>query len=393
MSDEIILKDEVEIDSRAESSSDKKGPKTINFEIPQVLPILPLRNTVVFPRQIIPISVGREKSIKLMEDSFSESKLVVLVAQKDGKIEEPVPEDLYRWGTLASIMKVFKMPDGTQSVMVQGFCRAKVLNFTQVEPFLKALVQPLEEQSVEGLDIEALSTNIQNVFHQVVNLAPYLTPEHLMLVSNTEEPSGLGDMIASNLNVSSVEKQEILEIMDIKKRLEKVNYMLNKELQILELGSKIQSEVQGEISKTQREYYLREQLKAIKKELGEDQDERTVEFNELRQKIEEAEMPDEALKIAEKELDRLSKMPPAAAEYTVSRTYLDWLNELPWNKSTEDNLDIASAMKVLDEDHYDLEKVKKRILEYLAVRKLKDDMKGPILCFVGASGGREDVTG
>lgn len=375
--------DTITLQETVEEPSDEQKE---TIEIPQVLPILPLRNTVVFPHQIIPISVGRESSIKLIEDAFAGNKMVALVSQRDSKVEKPKPEDLYRWGTIATIMKVFKMPDGTQSVMVQGICRARLLDFTQVDPFFKALIQPHFEEEVEGVNIDALMTNIHNLFQKVVNLAPYLTPEHLMLVTNTEEPGPLADVIASNLNIAPADKQQVLEIVDIKERLDKTNYLLNRELQILELGSKIQSEVQGEINKTQREYYLREQMKAIKKELGEDQDDRTAEINELRKKIKEAKMPEEAEKVASKELDRLTKMPPAAAEYTVSRTYLDWLVELPWSKSTDDNLDIKMAQQVLDEDHYDLEKVKKRILEYLAVRKLKNDMKGPILCFVGPPG-------
>ncbi|MCH7674131.1 endopeptidase La [candidate division KSB1 bacterium] len=357
----------------------------VNFEIPQVLPILPLRNTVVFPQQIIPISVGREKSIKLIEEALSENKLITLVAQRDGKVEDPRPEDLFRWGTVTSVMKVFKMPDGTQSVMVQGLSRAQVLDYTQVDPFFKALVQPQPEKKVAGVSIEALIGNIRSLFEKIVGRASYLTPEHVILIANTEDPGRLADVIIWNLTISTAEKQSVLELIDIKDRLEKLNYILTKELQILELGSKIQTEVQGEINKTQREYYLREQLKAIQKELGEE-DERTVEINELRKKIKDAKMPKETTEVAEKELDRLSKMPPAAAEYTVSRTYLDWLIELPWEKGTKDNLDVKKAQKILDEDHYDLEKVKKRILEYLAVRKLKKDMKGPILCFVGPPG-------
>ncbi|MCH8874384.1 endopeptidase La, partial [candidate division KSB1 bacterium] len=357
----------------------------VNFEIPQVLPILPLRNTVVFPQQIIPISVGREKSIKLIEEALSENKLITLVAQRDGKVEDPHPRDLFRWGTVTSVMKVFKMPDGTQSVMVQGLSRAQVLDYTQVDPFFKALVQPQPEKKVAGVSIEALIGNIRSLFEKIVGRASYLTPEHVILIANTEDPGRLADVIIWNLTISTAEKQSVLELIDIKDRLEKLNYILTKELQILELGSKIQTEVQGEINKTQREYYLREQLKAIQKELGEE-DERTVEINELRKKIKDAKMPKETAAVAEKELDRLSKMPPAAAEYTVSRTYLDWLIELPWEKGTKDNLDVKKAQKVLDEDHYDLEKVKKRILEYLAVRKLKKDMKGPILCFVGPPG-------
>lgn len=363
-----------------------QAPEHLDFRIPQVLPVLPLRNTVVFPQQIIPISVGREKSIKLIEEAMAEKKMLALVAQQNGNVDDPEPGDLFSWGTTASIIKVFKMPDGTQSVMIQGMKRIEIIDYTQITPFFKALVQPTKEEPAAGVDVDALVGNLRDLFQKVVSLANYLTPEHVMLVTNTNDPGRLADIIAWNLNIATAEKQVILEIINVRERLEKLTYLVTKELQILELGSKIQSEVQGEINKTQREYYLREQLKAIQRELGEEQDERTVEINELRKKIKSAKMPKEAEEVATKELDRLSKMPPAAAEYTVSRTYLDWLVELPWNKSSEDNLDVKAALKVLDEDHYDLEKIKKRILEYLAVRKLKNDMKGPILCFVGPPG-------
>ncbi len=376
--------DNAEIKIGESDEGDDPGESQLRFEIPQVLPVLPLRNTVIFPNQILPISVGREKSIQLIRET--ENNLIVLVAQRDGKVDHPQPKDMYSWGAIATIMKIFKMPDGTQSVMVQGLVRAQILAYTQQEPYFKALVQAHGEKQATGMDIEALVGNIRSLFQKIVSMANYLTPEHAVLVANTEEPGRLADIIAWNLNIATAEKQKILELVDVKERLEKLTYLLNKELQILELGSKIQSEVQGEINKTQREYYLREQMKAIKRELGEDQDERTMEVNELRKKIQDAKMPEDVEQVALKELDRLSKMPPAAAEYTVSRTYLDWLIELPWGASTEDNLDVHEAQKVLDEDHYDLEKVKKRILEYLAVRKLKKDMKGPILCFVGPPG-------
>ena len=375
-----------EEEKELEKQEGEGGQDPPDMTIPQVLPVLPLRNTVVFPHQILPISVGRDKSIKLIEEAMAGDRLICLVAQRDGKVDNPAPDDLYGWGTVASIMKVFKMPDGTRSVMVQGVSVAQVLKFTQTEPVLKALVQVHKEKEAEGVDIEALVSNIRTLFEKIVGLANYLTPEHLMLVENTEEPGRLADIITWNLNIPTSEKQQILELTDVRARLEKLTYILTKELQILELSSKIQSEVQGEINKTQREYYLREQLKAIKRELGEEEDERTVEIQELRKKIEDAGMPKEVQQVAEKELDRLAKMPPAAAEYTVSRTYIDWLVELPWSKSTEDVLDVAKAQAILDEDHYDLEKVKKRIVEYLAVRKLKADMKGPILCFVGPPG-------
>jgi ATP-dependent Lon protease len=364
----------------------REKEETLESKIPKVLPLLPLRNTVIYPHQILPLSIGREKSVRLIENAIRGDKLIMVVAQKDGATEDPLYDDLFRWGTIAQVMKIFKMPDGTQSAMVQGVTRGRILDYLQSEPYMVVAVQPYADEKVEGLDIEAMVMNLRAQFQKAVDLAPYLTPEHAMLVMNTESPGRLADIIVWNLNLQLEEKQNFLEITDVRKRLERVTYLLSKELQILELGSKIQNEVQGEISKNQREYYLREQLKAIRRELGEDEDERTSEINELRQRLEEAKLPEEAKKVADKELDRLSKIPPAAAEYTVSRTYLDWLIELPWSKKTDDNLDVNIARQVLDEDHYNLEKVKKRILEYLAVRQLKPDMKGPILCFVGPPG-------
>jgi ATP-dependent Lon protease len=381
-----MTKDDLPVEESIDTEVDEKDlPEQLDVKIPQVLPILPLRNTVIFPGQILPLSVGREKSVRIVEEAMRGNKLIVLVAQRDPKTDDPTPDDLYRWGSIGLIVKVFKMPDGTQSVMVQGLLRAKVLEYTQTDPYLKALVQAHADRQAEGVEVEALMVNLKGLFQKVAELAPYLSPEHAILVANTDDPGRLADVITWNLNIPTSEKQSVLEIVDVRERLERVTVLLTKELQVLELSSKIQSEVQGEISKSQREYYLREQLKAIKRELGEE-DERTAEVNELRKRIEEAKMPDEVRDVALKELDRLAKMPPAAAEYTVSRTYLDWLIELPWNKFTEDNLDVPAAEKVLDEDHYDLEKVKKRILEYLAVRKLKNDMRGPILCFVGPPG-------
>ncbi|RMD97279.1 MAG: endopeptidase La, partial [Calditrichaeota bacterium] len=372
--------------SEETKKNENQGHEELDLAIPQILPLLPLRNTVIFPQQIIPLQIGREKSLKVIEDALSKNKLIAVVAQKDASVDDPKVDDLYRWATIVHVTKVFKMPDGTQSVIVQGLKRARILDFIQTEPFMKVAVQAMKEEPIEGIDVEAMVVNLRGLFQKAVELAPYLTSEHTVLVMNTEDPGHLADIIAWNLNIPTEEKQEILELVDLRKRLERVTFLLTKELQILELGSKIQSEVQGEISKSQREYYLREQLKAIKRELGEDEDERTTEIKELRKRLEKAKLPEEARKVAQKELDRLSKIPPAAAEYTVSRTYLDWILDLPWSVSTEDNLDINRAKQVLDEDHYNLEKVKKRILEYLAVRQLKADMKGPILCFVGPPG-------
>jgi ATP-dependent Lon protease len=353
--------------------------------LPEILPIMPLRNTVVFPHQIIPLAVGREKSLNLVKGIGEESKVIGLVAQRDGRIEEPVLEDLYDWGTAAMILKKFKMPDGSEQLIVQGIYRFKLLEVFQTEPFFEGSVIQVEDEFEITVEVEALANNIRNVFQKIVDHTPYLTNEHRVMILNTEDPSKLTDLVASQVNFSVTEKQQVLETVDVKERLKRINYLLNKELQILELGSKIQSEVQGELNKTQRQYFLREQLKAIKKELGEYEDEGT-DIEELRAKVAEIKMPEDVKKVAEKELNRLARMSPMASEYTVTRTYIDWLIDMPWDKSTQDRLDTNKAEQILNEDHYGLEKVKKRILEYLAVRQLKSDMKGPILCFVGPPG-------
>ncbi len=368
----------------------KLNPDTQSAEIspestPEEIAILPLKGGVVYPYAVMPITIGQERSIKLIDDALVKDKTIGIVSVKNTEVEVPSQEDLFSLGCLATILKMMKLPDDHMSVLIQGQSRIRVGEYTQTEPYLKAKIEVIEEQVEKDVKIEAQMVSIKNLFQRAVELSPHIPSEVGMMVMNMDDPRTLADLIASNFNISVAEKQEILEIIDIKKRLERVTEILNKELQVLELGSKIQGELKKEMDKNQREYYLREQLKAIQRELGEE-DERTVEVNELKEKIKKAEMPQEVNQVAEKELDRLSKMPPSAAEYTVSRTYLDWLIELPWSVVTEDNLDIDEAQKVLEEDHYDLEKVKKRILEYLAVRKLKPDMKGPILCFAGPPG-------
>ena len=357
-----------------------------NEHIPEVLPILPLRNTVLFPQQVIPISIGREKSVSLISKVSETNKLIGVVAQRDGSIEHPESTDLYSWGTLAAVLKVFDMPDGSKSAIIQGLQRIKLITYLEEEPYIKAAVQQIsDEETASDLEIEAMAVNIRSVFQDIVEIAPYLSMEHTSLLANIDEPGKLVDRAISVLNIRTSEKQVVLEEVSIRRRLEEASIILNRELQRLQLGEKIQTEVQGEINKTQREYFLREQLKAIKKELGEE-DDLAVELKELKDKLEEAKLSPEAQKVAEKELDRLNRIPPSSPEYTVSRTYLDWLIDLPWSTSTEDNMDIKAAGAVLDGDHYGLHKVKQRILEYLAVRKLKSDMKGPILCFVGPPG-------
>jgi len=360
----------------------------VSTPVAEVLPVMPLRNTVVFPHQVIPLAVGREKSLNLLNNLDEETKIIGLISQQDGRIEEPKQEDLYDHGTAAMILKKFKMPDGSEQLIVQGLYRFKVTEFSSVSPYFEAVVHQQEDAGVsedKNFEIDALANNVKNIFQKIVDHTPYLTNEHRVMVLNTEDPSKLADVIASQINFTVAEKEQILEMLDVKERLTRINYLLNKELQILELGNKIQDEVQGELNKTQRHYYLREQLKAIKKELGEYEDEGT-EIEELREKLDSIKMPEYAKEVSEKELNRLSKMSPMASEYTVTRTYLEWLLDMPWEISTKDRLNIAKAETILNDDHYGLHKVKKRILEYLAVRQLKSDMKGPILCFVGPPG-------
>ncbi len=345
-----------------------------------------MRNTAIFPNQIVPLSVGRKKSLRVVEEITGGDKLMLVVAQKDGRVEDPGPDGMYEWGTVVQVVTVFKVPGGAENILVHGVCRAKIEKHLQHEPFIKARITPVFDTPAEGVEVQALVANLKGLFQRASELAPYLTEDHAALVASTETSGRLADAVIWNLNVAVEEKQQILEEIEVRTRLERATYILNRELQILELGSKIQSEVAGEIDKSQREFYLRQQLRAIQRELGEDEDERTVEYKELKKRILKAKLPPEAKKAAEKELDRLAKMPPAAAEYTVARTYLDWLLDLPFDTSTEDQLDVGNARRILDEDHYDLDKVKKRILEFLAVRKLKPDMKGPILCFVGPPG-------
>jgi len=364
-------------------SKDEKGQEKIS--IPDHLPILPLRGTVLFPELILPIMVGRKKSVKLIDEAMEGDRIIGVVTQHSSEIEDPDPGELYTIGVAAHLVRMVREVDGTQRVIVQGLERIKISRYIQDDPCFVAQVKVLPEEEATGIEIDALVMNLKNLFQRAVELAPHLTVELKNMVMNIKDPGILADIICSNLNINPSEKQEVLEIIDVKDRLNKVHLLLAREVQILELGDKIQSQVKEDIDKTQREYYLREQMKAIKKELGEI-DEYGAELKELKEKIENAGMHEEARKAADKEFDRLSKMPPASAEYTVARTYLDWLVELPWSKSTDDNLTIDHARKILDEDHYDLEKVKKRILEYLAVRTLKKDMKGPILCFVGPPG-------
>jgi ATP-dependent Lon protease len=355
-------------------------------EIPSRLPILPVRDIVIFPYMIIPLFVGREMSIKAIDDALAGNRMILLIAQRDLNIENPTPTDLYQMGTVGMIMRMLKLPDGRIKILVQGLSKARIEGFVKKEPYYIASIQKITDQKVEmSLEVEALIRNVKGQLDKAVSLGKAILPDILVVVENLEEPGRLADLIASNLGLKVDTAQEVLETIEPVVRLKKVSDILSRELELLTVQQKIQTEARGEIDKTQREYFLREQLKAIQKELGE-MDERGEEIREFKKKIEEAKMPEKVAKEAEKQLKRLERMHPDAAESAVIRTYIDWLVELPWSKSTQDNLDIAAAKKVLDEDHYNLEKVKERILEYLAVRKLKEKMKGPILCFVGPPG-------
>src|SRR6188472_4265754 len=356
--------------------------------IPAELPILPLRDTVLFPNSFLPLAVARESSVRLIEEAISGSKLVGVFTQRDASIEEPAQDDLHRIGTATHIHKMFKLPDGSLRLIVQGLSRLQLESVTAVRPYLRARVNAAEDvmRDEDRLEIDALQRNIKTNFQHVVSLSPLLSDDLQALAMNITEPGRLADFIASSLStISTAVKQEVLETLDIRARMDNLNRILIKELEVLELGSKIQSQVQSEVGKNQREYFLREQMKAIQKELGEG-DDQSKELDEIRQKIDTVGLPEGVMKEARRELDRLSKMPPSAAEYTVSRTYLDWIVALPWSKKTDEVIDLKKTKSIMDDEHSGLEKAKDRILEYLAVRKLNPGMKGPILCFVGPPG-------
>jgi ATP-dependent Lon protease len=350
------------------------------------LPILPVRDTVLFPHAVLPLTVGRESSVQLI-NQLGEEKSIVVVAQREARVDTPQPTDLYAIGTLATVHKVVKMPNQSLFVFTEGVERVHVRDYQQLTPFMRATVDTISEKSTEsGPEIEALQRNVLTLFQQIVTGSPTLSDELQTVAINIEEPGRLVDFIASSLpSLSTTDKQEILEITDVKARLQKINKHLAKELEVQQLRNKIQTEVQDQVQHSQREYYLREQMKAIQKELGE-QDETQRDTEELKNKIEAAGMPEEVKKEALKELTRLGRMSPMAADYSVTRNYIEWLAVLPWSKSSGTDVDIAKAKEILDEDHYDLQKVKDRILDYLSVRRLKPGMKGPILCFVGPPG-------
>ncbi|MET0731225.1 MAG: endopeptidase La [Solirubrobacterales bacterium] len=353
--------------------------------LPPALPVLPLKEMVAYPDTLPPLAVGQERSVKLIDDVLSGERTLVLVASRDPEIEEPGPDQLYDVGVAGVVARMLKVPDGTIRILVQATERVRLGEFIAERPYLVARIEQLPDEVEPSPELEALTRNVQRTFSEIIEQIPYLPEELQLAVTNIDDPSALSHLIAGALRITVEEKQELLEETDVTRRLRRLSEILARELEVIQLGSRIQSEVQSEMEKGQREYYLREQLKAIQRELGEE-DETQAEVNELRERIAEANLPEHAQRAADRELSRLERLPPAAAEYGVIRTYLEWLVELPWSMTTTDDLDIAHAREVLDADHYDLEKVKERILEYLAVRSLNPESHGPILCFVGPPG-------
>jgi ATP-dependent Lon protease len=349
------------------------------------LPILPLRESVVFPASVTPLAIGQERSIRLVDEAVDNDLTIALVTSKSPEEEAAGAEDLYQVGSSAVVHKMMRVPDGTLRVLVQGLDRVRLESIERTEPYFTGLFTPLPDVVTREKEAEALARSVEALFGRIISIAPYLPEELLLAAANAETPSSLANLIASTIRLKTVEKQDLLETVDVEERLRKLTAILSRELEVFELGTKIQSQVQEEMDKTQREYFLRQQLKAIQEELGET-DEQQAEIAELRTQVEGANLPEEADKQARRELDRLSKLPPAAAEYGVIRTYLEWILSLPWNETTEDHLDLKAARKILDEDHYDLEKVKERIVEHLAVQKLTNKLSGPILAFVGPPG-------
>ncbi len=356
------------------------------IEIPKKIPLLPIRDIVVFPYMVLPLFVGREMSIKAIEVALEGNRMIFLTSQKDINVENPSPSDLYSVGTVGVIMRMLKLPDGRIKILVQGVARAKTAKFLQKEPFYQVEIKAFPDVPTPiNLETEAMMRNVKEQIEKLVSFGKVILPDIMVVIENVDDPGKLADLAVANMGLKVEQAQEILEITDPLQRIKRINEALGKEIELLSMQQKIQADVRGEIDKTQREYFLREQLKAIQRELGET-DDRSEDMRELRERIKDAKLPEKASKEAEKQLRRLERMHPDAAEASMTRTYIEWLAELPWSKTTKDNLDLKAAQKVLEEDHYDLEKVKERILEYLSVRKLKEKMKGPILCFVGPPG-------
>ena len=381
---------EQNLESKMTTETSENNDQEILFEvngkkIPELLPILPIRGTVIYPTMVIPLLVAREKSVQMIQEILEGNRILGLVAQKYPEQENPDFEDIYSIGVAAQIIKMIKMPDDAIRIMIEAICRIRVQEFLLSEPYFLAKISPVFDTVKKTKRQDAISRNIKNLFQKLVTMSANLPKELNSIVQNITDPGKLADIISSSLNLALEERQELLEIIDVGARLKKLNILLNREIEIQELGNRIQNQIKDEMDKSQKEYFIRQQMRALQKELGET-DDRTHEIEDLAEQITKARLPEEAHEAATKELDRLKRMPPAAAEYTVSRTYLDWILELPWNVKTEDSLDTIKVQTILDEDHFGLEKIKQRIVEYIAVRHLKPDMKGPILCFVGPPG-------
>ncbi|MDR9419335.1 endopeptidase La [Gracilimonas sp.] len=365
--------------------SEEEEKKLTEAEIPDSLTILPLKNTVLFPGVVVPITVGRDRSLAMVKEAYEGDKIIGVVTQKNEDIEEPQYKDLHKVGTVAQILKLIKMPDGSKSIVIQGKSNFRVTEFTQNQPYFKANVEPYpKEMDIEGLELDASVRNIKETASKIINMSPNIPSEASIAVNNINSPTFLLNFISSNLNVSVSDKQELLEIKKFSDNLDKVMEFLEKEIQVLDMSEKIRTKVKSDIDDQQREFYLRQQMKAIQEELGEDAEQQDIE--KLRERLAKKKLPDEAKETAEKELQRLEMTPNASPNYGIIYSYVEWILDLPWEDFSEDKLDLQFARKVLDEDHYGLEKVKKRIVEYLAVLKLKQDMKAPILCFYGPPG-------
>jgi ATP-dependent Lon protease len=353
--------------------------------LPDGLPVLPLKDTVTFPNTLTPLAIGQERSIRLVNDVLGGERLLVMVASKNPELDLPAPDDLYDVGVAGVVARMLKVPDGTLRILVQGTQRVRIRKYTETDPYLVAEIEEEDDVLEPSPELEALKRNVQATFTEIIEQVPYLPEELQIAIANIEDPAELGYMIAGALRIPTEEKQALLEERDVAKRLRKLSELLAREAELVSIGSRIQSQVQSEMEKGQREYFLRQQLKAIQEELGE-VDEQQAEVNELREQIEAADLPEDARKAADRELQRLARLPPQSAEHSVIRTYLEWIIELPWGKSTEDHLDLKKARRQLDKDHYDIDRIKERIIEFLAVRKLKPDARSAILCFVGPPG-------
>jgi ATP-dependent Lon protease len=367
------------------SPEEQQHAEELGQELPATLPILPLKETVVFPESMTPLAIGQERSIKLIDDIVGGDRLLALVTVRNPEADSVGWDDLYDVGTAAVVHKMIRVPDGTLRILVQGVRRIRIARHISDDPYLVGEFVELPDHVEPTKELEALTRNIQNLFGRIIALVPYLPEELQLAAANVDDGSALSSLVASTLRLKTEEKQKLLELVDVEERLREVSRILNRELEVFELGTKIQSQVQSEMEKGQREFFLRQQMKAIQTELG-DGDPEQAEVDELRGRIDELDLPEEAEKAARRELSRLERLPSAAAEYGVIRTYLDWIATLPWGKTTEDKLDLAHARTVLDADHFDLEKVKDRIIEFLAVSKLRGDASGQILCFVGPPG-------